>query len=123
MGMSMEDYYADVREERNKILKVLAERPGLQPVGQDWLYASTVKNRMAGTIAGVIVELSLKANAKGICHASRLFVDGTHELATDEQISAHLKIHEQRREEMFISKQRRETGAVTMTPPTFAGGN
>ena len=119
MSQNAQEYWKEVRSEFHKLVahvnalgpESLQPRPGavvvmdppprgrqgnLTTSGTDMIYMVSRRNRDRGTQAGVITECFYWSAAKFI-------VDSTHEIASNDEIAAYLKLHEARRAAMGVT--------------------
>ena len=105
--MDVGQYFESVREERDIIFTALQQQSKEQPRGatldktecrkkgftsgyyDGWCYITSVKNRQAQTIEGSICEATINL-------AGQRIAEGTHRLATDEEIRAYKKASQER---------------------------
>src|SRR5579863_6229253 len=114
MSQNAQEYWQEVYQERARLIKVLSSLPesSLQPKDRNQngeptcCYVISRRNRDRGTQAGHVILVSM-GNLGGPGYSARLggsaaklIIDSTHDLATDEQIEAFLKIHKKRRIEI-----------------------
>jgi len=89
-----------------------AAKQKLQPRDRD-VYIVSRRSRAHGTTAGVVSIAALKLAAQRI-------IDGTHELATDEQIGAY-QAEQRKTREQLLNEANRARQTVSFVPPVNGG--
>lgn len=95
MNFNMREYWAAVKQHREALT-------------EPFPYMVSIDNRLHGTVGGVVMQVARQ-------DAARLLADGTHRLATPEEVAAHLETQEQLRVEI-LQKERERRMLVLLQP-------
>lgn len=109
MAQSSQEFWADVRHERALLEKACNEAVFQPKNANDMcdgtVYMRSLRHRDRGTIAGDIVLMPI-----GL--AGQRVAEGTHEICPDDAIEIFMGIHERRRREFLLAKQKENTQYV-----------
>lgn len=107
MAQSPQEFWTDVKEQRS-IIRAAVEKSSLQP-RDGTCYISSVFNRDRGTSKGDVCLASINL-------AGQRVVEGTHQLATEDEIQKLLDNHKDRAREIAHLEIKRRQSFVVNVP-------
>lgn len=105
------EFWLDVRDNEKQIRAELARGGSkLQPAGGEACYIVSLTNRKARTEAGVVVLTEVRLAAQRV-------TEGSHRLASDEEIRSYLVEQERKRKIIEARAQQERSPLLTFVPP------